>query len=114
MATPRIRVAACQGWGQKTDPEAAEALATILGSDTDLDVRIAAAHALEKFRDPIAVRALGDALEANDPALQFRSVQSLKKVTGRDYGDSVPAWREFVESGQAKPAGETTVAERIS
>lgn len=108
-----IRVAACHGWAIKGGQEAIETLAQTLGSDTDNDVRIAAAHGLEKFRDPMAVRALGTALEANDPALQFRAVQSLKLVTGQDYGDSVPAWREFVQSGQAKPAASSSIASKL-
>lgn len=108
-----IRIAACSGWASKGGPEAIEALATMLGSDTDADVRIAAAHALEKFRDPAAMKALGVALESNDPALQFRAVQSLKKVTDRDYGDSIPAWREYVQSGQAKPADSASFASKF-
>lgn len=110
---PDVRVAACDGWGRKGGAEALETLARMLGSDTDADVRIAAARDLENFRDPGAVQALGLALESNDPALQFRAVSSLKRVTGKDYGDSVPAWREYVQSGQVKPADAPSFAERF-
>ncbi|MFO0906662.1 MAG: HEAT repeat domain-containing protein [Pirellulales bacterium] len=108
-----VRIAACKGWGKRGGPDAPELLANVLGSDTDQDVRLAAAKELEHFRSPVAIQALGLALEDGNPALQYRCVTSLKEVTGKDYGEDVRAWREYVASGQAKPAPEASVAERF-
>lgn len=94
-----VRIAACEAWGQVGGPDAVQQLATIVGSDTDFDVRVAATRELSRFNDPIAVRAMGVALEDESPALQFRAMESLRVATGRDYGNSVPAWRQFVQGG---------------
>jgi hypothetical protein len=65
-------------------------------SDGDLDVRIAAARELGKFEDRAAVQSLGAALDDPDPALQRRAVESLRRISGEDFGNSVPAWRQYV------------------
>lgn len=110
---PDVRAAACEGWRRKGGPDAVLALAEVLGSDTDVDVRIVAARDLEAFRHPAAINALGLALDDTDPALQHRAVQSLKTVTGRNFGDSVPAWREYVRDGNPQPAAEQSIAQRL-
>ncbi|MFV1968017.1 MAG: HEAT repeat domain-containing protein [Pirellulaceae bacterium] len=112
-ADEQVRVAACQAWGQRGDAEALEALADILRRDEDLDVRIAATQELGRFRDPPAVSALGLALNDTDPALQYGAVESLKSSTGRDFGDSVPAWRDYVAGGTPEPARSPSVVERL-
>ena len=101
-ADPAVRAAACRAWAARGGDRALTRLAEALGSDTDQDVRLAAARELARFSDPVAVRALGAALEDDDPALQYRAVQSLKKASGRDFGDDVGAWRQFV-AGQEPP-----------
>ena len=45
-----------------------------------------------------AVEALAIALQDPSPALQYRAMESLKKVSGRDLGHDVVAWRNFIES----------------
>lgn len=104
---PQVRIAACDAWRSIRDTEAMDHLARTLGSDTNDDVRIAAARALGDFQHPSAVQALGLALDDSDPALQFRAVQSLKTAAGRDFGDNVPAWRDFV-AGRIPDVSERT------
>jgi HEAT repeat protein len=72
-------------------------LAETLSSDTDVDVRLAAAKALSTAADPDAVKALGQALEDADPAMQFVAVASMKNVTGKDLGNDVNAWRQLAK-----------------
>lgn len=110
---PDVRVVACEGWRMKGGREGLEQLAKMLSSDTDVDVRIAAAREISAFKDPIAVQALGAALDDTNPALQHRAVQSLKLVTGRDMGDNVAAWREYVASGGAKPVESVSWTEQL-
>lgn len=106
-----VRIAACHGWADLGGPMAIEALSGAVGGDTDLDVRLAATRALGQFEDRTAVQALGLALDDGDPALQLRAVESLRLVSGRDYGNDVVAWREFVRGGDPQP-DRPTLAER--
>lgn len=91
-----VRIAACEAWGQRQGIEALHALGAIVRSDDDLDVRIAATRELGKFKDQAAVQSLGFALDDPDPALQFRAVESLRRISNEDFGNSVPAWRQYV------------------
>lgn len=108
-----VRVAACEAWSRRGGEQAVQVLAGVVGSDTDLDVRLAATRELAKFPQQSAVTALGLALNDSDPALQYRAVQSLKAVTGQELGDDVPAWREYIASGRTITRDEPSVAERL-
>jgi hypothetical protein len=63
--------------------------------DADIDVRLAAARALGKLKNPASVSALGLALDDDNPAMQFRAMQSLKAVTGKQF-ETVKEWREYL------------------
>jgi len=93
---PTVRIAACQAWGQRRGAEALGALGQIIRSDDNVDVRIAAARELGNFEDQAAVQALGVALDDADAALQFRAVDSLRRISAEDFGNSIPAWRQYV------------------
>jgi len=110
---PSVRIAACEAWASRGGDESLRLLSGVVGSDADLDVRIAATRELANFKSPAAVHALGLALDDPDPALQHRAVQSLKTVTGEDFGNNVPAWRQFVRGGPVPRADEPTIAERL-
>ena len=107
-----VRLAACQAWGQRRGPEATAALAETLNRDSDLDVRLEAARALGTTHDPAAVAALGLALEEKDPAMQRRAVESLREVTGKDLGNNVDNWRQYVK-GEAPTNSTPSLAERF-
>lgn len=98
-----VRVAACDAWARRGGTEAAQQLGEILSSDTDIDVRLAAARGLGRVDDKQAIASLGIALEDPDPALQHRAVLSLREVSGKDFGNDVNAWREYVAGGSPKP-----------
>lgn len=110
---PSVRIAACTAWGKRGSEEAVPALAEVLSKDADLDVRTAAARELSKFRTPAVISALGVALDDPDPALQHRAILSLQTVTGKDFGNSVPAWRQFVREGGVQPTEVPSLAERL-
>jgi hypothetical protein len=98
-----VRIAACLGWGRRKGPEAAAVMSQALGSDVDGDVRLAAAEALGDIGDRSAIAALGSALEDKDPAMQYRAMVSLGKVTGLDFGNDVNRWREYVQNESTGP-----------
>jgi hypothetical protein len=104
-----VRIAACRAWRRRGGPEAIHALAEMLGGDTDIDVRLRATEALADFQDPVAVQALGVALDDKDPALQYRAMQSLKSASGRDFGNNSVAWREYLQGGNPPDQPESLV-----
>ena len=102
-AETNVRIAACEAWQELGGPDAIAALSEIIASDTDSDVRLAATRALGTFKDPAAVCGLAVALADHNPALQYRAMESLKTASGRDLGNDVVAWRNYVESAAPSP-----------
>ncbi len=102
-ADPRVKIAACEAWGKRGGPDAATNLAEVLSEHTrpnvkeDADVRLAATRALGEVKDNSAMTGLALALEDPNPAMQFRAVESLQKVTGKS-STNVEAWRQAVKS----------------
>lgn len=99
----RVRMAACTAWRKRGGSEAVEQLATRYRTDREIDVRLRALRELGELGDKEAVPVLAKALEDSDPAVQYRAVGALKKVSGRDLGDDVNKWREWA----ADPDGST-------
>jgi len=107
-----VRVAACQAWGQRKGPEAVEHLTRVISSDTNIDVRLAATRALGETREPGAITPLAEALADSDPAMQHRAVESLRSLSGEDFGNDVNAWRQYAQSGHADVAA-PSIAQRM-
>jgi hypothetical protein len=103
-----VRIVACEALGRRADADSVNLLAQVLGSDTDMDVRLAAARSLAGIDSPTALRALGTALDDQSPALQYRVIQSLRAVSPHDYGGDLGAWRQFAQGG-TPPVPETPV-----
>ncbi len=106
-----VRVAACQGWGNHGGPLAVAQMSEAIRKDSSVDVRLAAGRALGQLGGDDAVAALRPALDDPDPALQYRAMQSLREITGKDFGDNVVSWREYIR-GEAAPA-EISLVERM-
>lgn len=99
----KVRMAACHAWGERSGSEAVQLLSHRYQTDTDIDVRLEAVRMLGAVKDQEAIPALGRALEDPDPAVQYRAVASLKKVSGRDLGDDVNRWRAWVTDPASEP-----------
>lgn len=111
---PDVRIIACEAWGKRGGGEARQALAQVLGSDTDPDVRLAATRELGRFKlDQEAMQALKLALDENNPALQNRAVESLKNMSGKDYGTDMVAWREYIDGGNPAMPPPASIADRL-
>ena len=107
-----VRRVACESLGKQGGPQAAQQLAHVAGADTDPDVRIAAVRALGKTHEKAALTPLAEALTDADPAVQYRAQESLRAVSGRDFGSNVQAWREYAETGKSS-APEVSFSERM-
>lgn len=97
-----VRVACCDAWGTRGGSEANRMLCETLTSDTDVDVRLAAARALGVLKDSQSVGALTLALDDPNPAIQYRAMQSLKAVTGKHF-KTVKEWRDYAHSDKKEP-----------
>lgn len=97
----RVRLRACELCSSR-GAEAVPLLAARLAKDTDIDVRLEAVRALGETGDEAAIPPLARALEDPDPAIQYRAVTSLKKVSGRDLGNDVNAWRAWAADPDAR------------
>ena len=108
----RVRVAACDVWGERGGAEAVQLLAQRFQIDSELDVRLRAVRMLGKLKDKEAIPVLAKALEDPDPAVQYRAVAALKQVSGRDLGNDVNAWRAWAADPAADREG-WSVAEQF-
>lgn len=97
-----VRMASCKAWGIRGGRESVERLSTPLNDDANIDVKLAAARALGQTKDSSAVPVLANILADADPALRNRAIESMKTVSGKDFGGDVSAWRQYAETGQAK------------
>lgn len=106
-----VRIVACEAWSRRGGVEALRQLIETLNSDTDADVRLAATRGLARFPSSEAIEALATALNDPDPALQYAGAETLKAVSGQDYGYNISAWREFVQ-GREPSVAAPSVARR--
>ena len=68
--------------------------------DQTADVRRAAAWALGKIKDPRAIEPLISAL--HDPMVRFWAAQSLRWITGEDFGEHIEKWQAWRENTRNK------------
>jgi HEAT repeat protein len=108
-----VRITACRAWGRRGGPEAIELLGQRVAGDNNADVRLAATRALGETGDQGAVAKLGPALDDPDPALQYREVLSLRKITGKHLDNDVDQWRQYVRGETPTPREPTSVADRL-
>jgi len=111
-----VRIAACASWGERGragDRDAVSQLSRVIASDTETDVRLAAARALGRTGNAAAVAGLGVALDDQDPALQRRAVLALREVSGRrDLEYNVQKWRDYVRSQTPATGEPSALAQR--
>lgn len=95
---PVLRVQACRALGKVGRTEDATVLARVMATDTLEDCRIAAIEALGvlKPNDPRIARVLVGGMQHDDPAIRLASVNTLRKITGRDAGVEAADWAKLL------------------
>lgn len=93
-----IRIASIKSWANLPPETAIPNLQEMIGSDTNVDVRLAATRALGGFSGQRAIAAISLALDDRNPALQLRAAESLQAVTGEQFGRDVVAWKKYVQN----------------
>ncbi|MFT5471621.1 MAG: hypothetical protein ACI8UO_006756 [Verrucomicrobiales bacterium] len=101
-----VRVSATEACRWQADEAAQQRLVAML-KDESVDVQIAAIRELSNFPGGTTITALGEFLDHTDPAVQIRAIDSLRTVSGRDYGNNFALWRSFVrgENPATPPKG---------
>jgi HEAT repeat protein len=114
-AEPMLKVEAYRALGKVGTAEDAMLLVRIMNADPLEDCRIAAIEGIGalKAQDPRIYHVLIEGMDHEDPAIRLESYQSLKKITGKDLGNTPEAWRRELEpSGDKakKPSDEAMAA----
>ncbi len=107
-----VRVAACKAWGRQRGAEAASLLSEVALSDIEAEVRLAAVRALGDVGDRGGVTALGKAIDDRDPTMQYCAVESLRKISGQDYGNDLSKWRQYAK-GESPAPDKPSIASRV-
>lgn len=108
----KVRMEACEALGRLQGNEAARLLAATMGTESNEDVKHAAIKALANHKGQVAVDKLKLALKDRNPATRDLAVESLRGVTGKNYGDDPSAWIAALE-GKPTPEAETRIADRL-
>ncbi len=96
----RIRLVAIEAMGQMGNSECIAPLAKLMTADaTEANLRIHAVRALGKIRHPRAAWVLIDYLQ--DQGRFFPAFESLKQITGQDFGADIDAWVQYRRDFQA-------------
>jgi HEAT repeats len=95
---PAVRVMACRLIGRSGSTDQTKSLDDLLISDTNLDVRLAAADALSGIPTREAALALLSGVQDSDVAVRYRCRQSLQHITGKDHGGNADEWRTEIQT----------------
>lgn len=95
-----VRMEAAYALGKLDPAVSVGPLATSLQTDPDLDVRMAAAHALGRHQSEDAVQAVLIGMVDDDLAVRVAALDSLRYMTGQDFGRDVEAWLNYLNSAE--------------
>lgn len=96
-----VRWEACRVLGRVGGAEAVAILAEVARREASSDVKQAAIKALGSFKNANAIPVLAEFLDERDPATQYLAMQSLREVTGKDFGSDVRRWQAYVRDENA-------------
>ena len=93
-----IRRMAYKEWGKRPGQVAMPVLLKGARSESEKDVRIVIIRALGRFKNQQVYDTVPEALNDRDPAVQLAATDSMKELTGLDYGDTPEPWIAHVEN----------------
>jgi hypothetical protein len=96
-ANPGVRWDAAVALDNIIGPEAVEPLFTAALSDTEVDVRSAAAFALRHYRERAVLNALVRCLKDPDYAVRFKASAALTELTGEYGGTDADTWQQLID-----------------
>lgn len=100
-----VRLEACKALVHLPDPAAVPSLLRLVSSaEPSIDVRIAAADALQHYRQIEVARTLVAQLNDRDFGVAWQAHASLRTLTGRDLQYSEGAWLNYL-TGPDRPLG---------
>jgi HEAT repeat protein len=100
-----VRLEACKALVHQPDSAAIPGLLRLVSSaESSIDVRIAAADALQHYRQIEVARTLVAQLNDRDFGVAWQAHQSLRTLTGRDLQYSEGAWLNYL-TGPDRPLG---------
>ncbi|GHT45386.1 hypothetical protein FACS189454_04770 [Planctomycetales bacterium] len=124
---PFVRLSALEALDKTYSGDNAELVSILidrLKADPDKDVRLAAIRILgkkvnTKENDALkeqVIGELGDALYDKVSAVRYESMQSLHRITGKDYGNDINRWMQYIKYQKGEVAdlpGERSFTEKI-
>ena len=108
-----VRITSIKLLAQRGSSDAAVPLAELARSETDLDVRLAATRELKGFHDRVAIDAVAAGLEDKDPAVRYRTMESLAEMTDKNLGLNVVAWRDYLRNDASATDNGPSLAEGL-
>ncbi|MCC7338794.1 MAG: HEAT repeat domain-containing protein [Pirellulaceae bacterium] len=108
----KVRLAACHAWKLRGGEAARDMLMSLAETDESTSVRQAAIEGLSVFELNEVKSTLIKLLSDRSPAVQFQVAQSLKSLTGRDYGGDFETWKQFMAGEEVPEPPQPSLAER--
>jgi hypothetical protein len=108
----KVRLTVAQTLGTSSSPEAASALMAMAKSDSSRVVQLAAIESLGKYPSAEVRQFLASKLEDRSPAMQYQASLALKKITGKDYGGDIDAWKRYL-AGEDIPESKPSIADSM-
>lgn len=97
-----VRWEVAQSLGKIHNPAAIAPLVKLMTRDEDGDVRMSAAAALGQYAEPAVFNALVSALDDTDYGVVVAAQQSLKTITGYDFGIDPAMWLIYQDKNSGK------------
>ncbi|WP_231612429.1 HEAT repeat domain-containing protein [Novipirellula galeiformis] len=88
----KVRMEACRALSRIDDEQSSRMLASMVGKESNQDVRHAAIASLAKHKNAVSVNSLRLALSDRNPATRDLTMQSLRGVTGKNLGNDPEVW----------------------
>jgi HEAT repeat protein len=91
-----VRLESLYGLEKNPKDESMLVILEMLEQDSESSIRAEAATALARYRDRKAIRMLLKGLDDSEFSVSYQSRESLRKLTGKDFGYDVSQWQSWL------------------